>query len=472
MLKKLVGLIFLTSGFMLWSMEGQDDQAQALQKLRDQKLFDAIEKEDEKSVVEAIDAGGNVNAQMENGGTPLMVASTHGLLALRQGRKQIIEILLERGAKVDALDTGGWTALIYALFFGHFGVADFLIKRGARSTGFMFKESDKVFRALQTKFNFYLHRSVVGRRLDGAQAALNLGADINGWTIGDERRMDAPIVTAAQYRYMPMVELLVERGANVNSQNQLEQSALSWAKYHGDVQLVMYLVEHGAQVEGFSFSFIITKPLLTEILNKNVDEVKSILANRYYGNIELNEEEIGEALPLAVALNEQGIVDTLLAHFGTYITNESIERSLISAISAKNLESFKRFYLLARKKLSYGEFKRAVDAALLWAVTSRDGPVVGFILERAFAYNEIVDLNVAEAGRRLAELLRTPLTQEEREALQSIGKSLVAAPRLREIARATSQGTPLERLLGLIPQLPPELIALILGITVQPNLPK
>ncbi len=69
-------------------------------------LCNAIVKGDLSTVKKFIEYGSDVNESM-NGTTPLM-------LAARYNKVEIIKVLLEKGAKLEAKDEKGFTALKYA----------------------------------------------------------------------------------------------------------------------------------------------------------------------------------------------------------------------------------------------------------------------------------------------------------------------------------------------------------------------
>jgi len=71
-----------------------------------------------------IDAGANVNAKNNIGGTPLMIASQYG-------HEVCVKLLLDVGADVNAKNKDGWTALMFASRYGHKDVVELLKKHGA-----------------------------------------------------------------------------------------------------------------------------------------------------------------------------------------------------------------------------------------------------------------------------------------------------------------------------------------------------
>ena len=72
-----------------------------------------------------LDHGADVNFQDKRyGASALQVAS-------QRGRKEVITLLLERGAKVDLEDKEGSTALMAAAYNGHTGIVEILVDAGA-----------------------------------------------------------------------------------------------------------------------------------------------------------------------------------------------------------------------------------------------------------------------------------------------------------------------------------------------------
>ena len=72
-----------------------------------------------------IDAGASLQASDEDGLTPLMVAA-------RKGNAEIVAALIEASADLDVRDADGWTALRYAAEFQNKETEDLLRKSGAR----------------------------------------------------------------------------------------------------------------------------------------------------------------------------------------------------------------------------------------------------------------------------------------------------------------------------------------------------
>ena len=140
-----------------------------------------------------LDQGANVNARAPfSNNTALMLAS-------RNGHPDVVRLLLERGAKMEATIAGGNTALMLASRNGHLAVANLL---------------------------------------------LEMGADIDH--INEEG--ETALIIATDQGLINMVKLLLEKGANVDSTDDAGNTALMYAVQRGNLRIVRLLLEKGADV--------------------------------------------------------------------------------------------------------------------------------------------------------------------------------------------------------------------------------
>ena len=85
-------------------------------------LHNAVDSDDKEIVELLVNNGADVNATHNGGGTPLHWAA-------RKGHKQIVELLIANGANVNAQDEDGGTPLFYT---SNPEIADLLRKHGGK----------------------------------------------------------------------------------------------------------------------------------------------------------------------------------------------------------------------------------------------------------------------------------------------------------------------------------------------------
>jgi len=193
-----------------------------------------------KEVAELLIAkGADINAKDTQGRTPID-------LAINQGRKEMAKLLVSRGgdvslhtaayigdlqrvqklidggANVDANDQKGQTALHYAAKSGQVAAAKLLIDNGADVNAGEWTPLQEAA---------YHSREMV-------ELLLAKGADINAgrWT---------PLHSAV-YGHSDIVELLIAKGANVNARDGSGRTPLFYAQYQGRTKIVELLRKHGA----------------------------------------------------------------------------------------------------------------------------------------------------------------------------------------------------------------------------------
>jgi ankyrin repeat protein len=142
-------------------------------------------------------------------------------------KERVMELTGENPALVSAFSHDGWTPLHLACFFGHPGVAEFLIARGA----------DVRARGRNPMQNTPLHAAAAGRNKEAARALLEHGADVSerqsgGWTA---------LHAAAQNGDVEMVRLLIAGGADVQARAENQQNALDLALTKGHQAVVEVL---------------------------------------------------------------------------------------------------------------------------------------------------------------------------------------------------------------------------------------
>ncbi|KZV67574.1 ankyrin, partial [Peniophora sp. CONT] len=125
-------------------------------------------------------------------------------LSVRSGDVNLVCMLLDQSANIDALDTHGSTALFIAAENGLTAIARLMIKRGA-----------------------FINMQCRDR------------PDTRPWTI---------LQIAAMNGHTEIVQLLLEHGANVNAHAEGYPPALSEAVFEGHINVTRLLLERGADL--------------------------------------------------------------------------------------------------------------------------------------------------------------------------------------------------------------------------------
>ena len=93
--------------------------------MKSESLFNAIRSEDEQTVAALLTEHPElINEKDQRGSTPLLLATYYG-------HKGIAETIIDKGAAIDAKDASGNTALMGVCFKGYTEVAKLLIDKGA-----------------------------------------------------------------------------------------------------------------------------------------------------------------------------------------------------------------------------------------------------------------------------------------------------------------------------------------------------
>ena len=212
-------------------------------------------------------------------------------LAVQEGHVSRLQVLLEKGADVDAKDVGGWTALIIAAWDGHKEAVQLLLQNGADVNMSGRSEWPALHWASQRG-----QEAVV-------QLLIENGADVNaskyGWT---------SMLLAAKNGYMAIVQSLVENGADINTEDYHGRRALHWAVRYGHQTMVWLLVDKGADLDAVDRWG--RTALIWAIENTQQAVAKLLL--ELGADVEAKTYDGSTALHLAVIMREEVIVQQLL----------------------------------------------------------------------------------------------------------------------------------------------------------------
>ncbi|MFH1115319.1 MAG: ankyrin repeat domain-containing protein [Pseudomonadota bacterium] len=185
-----------------------------------------------------LDKGADVNAKANDGDTALM-ALGETLGSLRQDAfedyLEVVKLLLDKGVDINAKDThrlrGGFTPIIHFSAVGWPEGVKLLLENGADVNATLKDGSNALFWALSGDTGVGVHcLQILGKlKLPGR------------WQSHEEKVPDK--------RRFETAKLLITHGINVNAKLERDGStALIWAAFLGDVELVRLLLEKGAEV--------------------------------------------------------------------------------------------------------------------------------------------------------------------------------------------------------------------------------
>ncbi len=197
----------------------------------------------------------NINPDITgaNGATPLIWAAANG-------HTEVVELLLQKGANINALDNDGRSPLINAT--GHTNVVKLLLQSGANVN-----VSD-----------YYGHSPLIyaadyGYNTEVVELLLKKGANVNAIDNGGR----SPLMKAVIRGYTEIVKLLLQSGANVNAIDNNGCFPLINAVINGDTEVVELLLKKGANVNISDNNGC--SPLMKAIIFDCTDIVRLLLIN-------------------------------------------------------------------------------------------------------------------------------------------------------------------------------------------------
>ncbi len=242
--------------------------------------------------------GADVNAKGK-GLTPLLAASAGGVIHLGPpgDKAKTIRILLENGADVNVQDESwlksGRTPLMYAVMRGDSELVQALMDKGARLdlknrdgetalslarkegleyiTQLLERPAGSNAPAQSDPARTPLLKAVKEGRLNQVRALVDKGADVNLRTPSGS----TPLMFAADGNRLDIVRFLLKRGADVNAKNGANNTALIYASIKGHTGVSKELLKYKADVNVKNINK--GDALIFAVLNKKPDMVRILL---------------------------------------------------------------------------------------------------------------------------------------------------------------------------------------------------
>uniref|UniRef100_A0A671R4K9 non-specific serine/threonine protein kinase n=1 Tax=Sinocyclocheilus anshuiensis TaxID=1608454 RepID=A0A671R4K9_9TELE len=168
----------------------------------------------------------DINQSNKHGTPPLLIAAGCGNV-------QIIDVLMKKGAEIQAFDKTGANAIYYAARHGHVGTLRFLHEK-------------KCPLNIQDKSGeTALHVAARYGNVDVVQYLCSIHANPDLV----DREQETPLHCAAWHGYSAVARALCEAGCDVNARNREGESPLLTASARGFKDIVECLLEHGADLD-------------------------------------------------------------------------------------------------------------------------------------------------------------------------------------------------------------------------------
>lgn len=263
-------------------------------------LISAIIDGDYELVHVMLQRGANVEARCSDQITPLMHAVNHG-------HSSILELLLRRGAHIDA-KTAGWTVLHRAADIASVPIVKSLLAKGANIEARSPKQflpkwhplAPHGYDDVEASDSNMGWTALLRAASNGQEAIVRLLLDKGGDTEARSSNSSTPLMCAAEGNYKGIVDILIKSGANIHAEDEF-----GWKPLHrvlvnrGGEGVVQMLLTHGADVN--ARCHYRKSPLHHAIEKGNHSMVSFLLA----AGADYEARDIAERTPLHTAIESR-----------------------------------------------------------------------------------------------------------------------------------------------------------------------
>jgi len=245
----------------------------------------AVQDDHEEIVDLLLKKGADVNARTSWEATPLH-------LVARQGTRALMDLLIMRGADVNAETKDGDTPLHLAAANGRANQAYDLLEKGAKVNAINRFGNTPLLLAMGQSGSLIIEALVKG------------GANLNFRTT----RGDTALHLAAQAGRVGVVSALVEKGADINARNQAGSSALYVVAAKGNKDVAELLVAKGADLSMLANDG--TTPLHAAAAGGHVPLIEFLLTKHVA--IDARDKAGESALHKAVSMRQMKVIELLV----------------------------------------------------------------------------------------------------------------------------------------------------------------
>ena len=203
----------------------------------------------------------------------------------------VFTILIESGAKLEAKDNNGSTAIHIAAYYGQTEIVKALIDLGA-----------KLEATIRSK-NTALHFAALKGHTETVKALIERGAKLEATT----RVKSTALHYAALKGHTETVKALIAAKANLEAKDNKGATALLCAAFCGHIETVKALIERGAKLEAKNNEKLTALQLA--VINKHSETVQALIERG--ANVDAKNNYGSTALKIAINSDYQDIVCVL-----------------------------------------------------------------------------------------------------------------------------------------------------------------
>ncbi|XP_020297140.1 uncharacterized protein LOC109861755 isoform X2 [Pseudomyrmex gracilis] len=180
--------------------------------------------------------------------------------AIRKKHTQVIKLLLTNGSKVNGnTDKFDNTPLHFAVLNGDIEIVKMLLDRRANVNATTWQGTTP------------LHYAIENKKIEIAELLLNHGANVNAST----KNGNTPLFLAVKRGHVDAVKMLMDRGSNVNAETWNGTTLLHYAIVTNEIKIAELLLNHGVNVNASTTSG--NTPLYFAVKNRHVKGVTMLL---------------------------------------------------------------------------------------------------------------------------------------------------------------------------------------------------
>jgi ankyrin repeat protein len=337
--------------------------------------------EENKDIVDLLlERGANVDATDGNRKTALHHAAERGF-------KTIVETLLAHKATVDVRTKYGWTPLRFAADKGFKSVAELLVAQGANVNA----RDDNGYSPL--------HAAVYSGNKAIVEWLLTAKADINAAATDGT----TPLISAVKSGRLEIAKILLARGANVEAQSGNDHlRALHFAVLGNWPECVKLVLENHADVNATCSGIENRGPSawqntsMTALMiaaNTKFDDVARVLID-HNADVNLKGSSGRTALMIAIEQDDETLIKLLLDHHADpNFADTSAETSLLLAVEKNQLKSVEAL-ISGGANVNYirpASGNTPTTTPLLLSISQNEGEIVKLLLENGANANEVID---------------------------------------------------------------------------------